>query len=676
MNKLANSKSLYLLQHKDNPVDWHPWGPEAIEKARSLNRPIFLSIGYSSCHWCHVMAEESFEDEAVAKLLNDNFVCIKVDREEHPNLDSYYQEACQLFIKSGGWPLSAFLLPDLRPYFVGTFYPKVATKSGGPTFPQLVQELGRVYNDEKEQVLSNADQVAKALSEKRRPKEDIPFPGHFPAPMAILDAVKEYRDNENGGWGEAPKFPHFSFMEWAAEQMIDGMVDKEQGQFIIKTLDHLLMGGVFDQARGGIHRYSVDKEFLVPHFEKMLYDQSGLIRVLSKFSLIYPHALVFDALYTTLLYLEKEMLSDNGHLFSAQDADSEGVEGLYYTFTSEEFEDLVNKAEFEGDLDAEQMKKWFRISTQGNFENGLNVLALDPNIKDQFFSQEEWEKIRAIRKAALDERQKRIPPKTDNKGVASWNFLMIASLTDVLQYCRVAPIREVATRILNSIVDGSYINFLVETPDKKRRIRHTTTMTPEVLHLEDYVSFSESMLRLYEISGNPVFKENLRDTIDFILNEFLKGDQLFITSTSLPQDLLPPNLEAQPFDGSFKSSSATFCAVVRRAAVLFKNSQWLEKTKDLRETVAQCALRNPIISGEALRALTYPDMTYRTLEVPLKWQSTPEFQEQMSYFMPRFVISYQDRNEDEWQICNMTACEVQGKGLQEFKDKLMPKQSE
>lgn len=673
MNKLAQSKSLYLLQHKENPVAWYPWGAEAIEKAQAENKPIFLSIGYSSCHWCHVMAHESFSDQTTAEFLNKNFICIKVDREEHPDLDAYYQEACQLFIKSGGWPLSAFLLPDLRPFFVGTYYPKTPSSKGGPSFLQLAQELERVFKTEKGQVEQNADQVTKALSEKRRPKEDIPFPGHFPPPMAILDAIKEYRDLEKGGWGEAPKFPHFPFLEWSLEQMLDGMVEQEHGHFIIKTCENLLFGGVFDHARGGIHRYSVDREFLVPHFEKMLYDQSGLIRTLSKLSLVYPHNFVFDALFSTLLYVEKELLSETGYLFSAQDADSEGVEGLYYTFSEQEFEDLINNIESDKELDTELYKKWFRIQKKGNFDHELNVLSLDPQYKQEFLASEAWDNIRQIRQQALEARKGRIPPKTDNKGISSWNFLMISSLVDVLQYCRVPPIKEVATRILNSIVDGSYQHFLLELKEGKRRIRHSTTLGPEVLYLEDYVAFAEAMTRLYEISGNAIFKDNLKDTMDFISTEFLKDDQLFVRSIHQNNQNMPPVQEANSLDTSYKSSVATYCSLVRRTAVLFKDDKWLKASEGLLISLTQQALRNPIVSGEALRALTYPTSTYRAMEVPQEWQSQSAFQELISYFMPRFVISYHQRGNDEWQICNLTACELQGTGIESFQEKLIPK---
>ena len=337
-NRLKEEKSLYLRQHQTNPIHWWPYGQEALEVARSENKPIFLSIGYSSCHWCHVMAHESFMNESTAKILNENYVCIKVDREEFPDLDNYYQKAAQLFSNNGGWPLSAFLLPDMRPFFVGTYFP-AKSKEGEPNFSDLLKELRRAFDHEKEQVEKNASQVTEAIKNGNLNNDKVKFEGHFPPPNGILEAIKEFRDLEWGGYGAAPKFPHFAFFEWAIEQMLEGMVSREQGEFIIDSMEKMLMGGINDHARGGIHRYSTDEKWLVPHFEKMLYDQAGYLKLLAKLSLVNPTPIVFDSIINTLDYLENEMLADDGeetsdkYFFASQDADSEGVEGLYFTFS-------------------------------------------------------------------------------------------------------------------------------------------------------------------------------------------------------------------------------------------------------------------------------------------------------------------------------------------------------
>ncbi|MEK6624933.1 MAG: DUF255 domain-containing protein, partial [Bdellovibrionota bacterium] len=385
-NHLEGQKSPYLKQHAYQLVDWWPMTEEAIAHARSLNRVIFLSIGYSTCHWCHVMAHESFDDPETADFLNKNFVCIKIDREEFPDIDRYYQEACQLFTQSGGWPLSAFLLPDLRPFFVGTYFPKHRGHNL-PSFLDVAQELARAIKDDEKLIHENAQKVVEAILNGLLPKDKIQFQGHFPHPMSILAAIKNFKDQENGGYGEAPKFPQHAFYEWAVEQILEGVIDKEEGAHIAKSLDRLLMGGIIDQVRGGMHRYSVDAKWQVPHFEKMLYDQAGLLRTLSKYGLLATSPIVFDTIINTLEYLEHEMLSDESFFFSAQDADSEGVEGLYYTFSETEFEDaLTHSGDDELVQKKEQMKRWMGIESKGSFNHELNVLRLAHEYQHEFLN--------------------------------------------------------------------------------------------------------------------------------------------------------------------------------------------------------------------------------------------------------------------------------------------------
>lgn len=673
-NLLAHQKSLYLKQHQDNPVDWHPYGPEALQKAREENKPIFLSIGYSSCHWCHVMAHESFEDQVTADFLNKNFINIKVDREEYPDLDSYYQQACQLFIKTGGWPLSAFLTPDMQPFFVGTYYPKDRRHPQAATFMDLLQELARTYKEDHQKVLDNAKEVTKQLKNFKPTIEKVEYPNHFPHPMGIMDAIKQFADKENGGYGVEPKFPHFAFYEWAIENMLEGLIDKTHGQHIIDTLDKMLMGGVFDHARGGIHRYSVDKAYLVPHFEKMLYDQSGLLRVLAKASIIYPSPLIYDALMNTLDYLEKEMISEEGYLFSAQDADSEGVEGLYFTYTYEELEDLINKnTELEAHKD--ELLKWSRVSPEGNFESKLNVISLDPKFKEEIFTQKSWPLIRELRKTILEDRKGRIPPATDNKGVASWNFMMISALCDVVQYCKIDPIKRKAHSLFQRVLEGSFKSFIEQDEQGKTFIKHTTTLNQNHPYFEDYVSFAEAMLRSYEITSAANFKQNTLDTLKYIVHNFYK-EGTFHTRSHAFEDHQPyPNTEVSSYGSSFKSLLSTLIVLINRSNLLFPEVKdiFSEFLEDL-ETLKSASLRNPIVSGEALRAFSYPDNAYRSLNIPQAWTKNSEFIQVMNQFLPRFIFNYHEDNSEEWSICNHQSCELTGKGLEELKSNLLKPQ--
>lgn len=682
-NRLKNEKSLYLRQHQNNPIHWWPFTPEAIELARHQNKPIFLSIGYSSCHWCHVMAHDSFMDPTVGQFLNDHFVCIKVDREEYPDLDNYYQKAAQLFSNNGGWPLSAFLLPDMRPFFVGTYYPAVA-KEGSPNFFNMLTELKKAFEQEKVQVEANATQVTEAIALGNTNKEKVQFSNHFPPPNGILEAIKDFRDLQWGGFGSEPKFPHFSFYEWAIEQMLEGMVPREQGDFIISSMEKMLMGAVNDHARGGIHRYSTDKKWLVPHFEKMLYDQAGFLKVLTKLSLVHPSPLVFDTLINTLNYLEDEMLADSDsdlpdsvvdkYFFAAQDADSEGVEGLYFTFSFAEFEDLLNKHDDTHETlakNSEKIKKWFQITDKGNFEHNLNVISLDPEYRDEYYQQENWDIVRAVRRAIINERKERIPPTTDNKGIASWNFMMISALVDVVQYTQIDVIKKIASDLLNKVIEGVFKTFLIQDSEGMR-MRHTTTISEGHPYLEDFVTFAESQLRLYEISANPIFKQNFKDVMAFITKAFLNGDTM-LTRARQSQDFgLYPNQEYSFFDSSFKSPVATFILLSRRAAILFGDKHYEEAIADLKENMTHTVLKiNPVSSGEALRALSYPSEVYRVMKIPAKWTQEEKFVKMIPYFLTRFLFDYHQEN-DEWQICTMNACELSGHGLEDFINTLTP----
>lgn len=677
-NRLQDEQSLYLKQHKNQPVHWWPYGPEAILKAKEENKPIFLSIGYSSCHWCHVMAHESFENEEVATFLNQHFICIKVDKEEYPDIDSYYQKACQLFTQGGGgWPLSAFLLPDMRPYFVGTYFPlKRKNNNEGPIFPELLRELHRAYSEEKEQVLKNAEQVTEQVKLGNIPKGEVKFDGHFPAPESVLKAVEQFKDKTWGSYGVAPKFPHFAFYEWAIEQMLEGMVSKEEGEFVLMSLEKMMMGGIHDHARGGIHRYSTDEKWLVPHFEKMLYDQAGLLKVLAKATLIYPSPLFFDAMINTLDYLENEMHSDNHYFFSAQDADSEGMEGLFFTFTEAEFDDALNKADGDDELlqkNSDKIKKWFQITNKGNFDDGLNVISLNPELKEEIYQQENWDMVRKVRRALLNERKDRIPPQTDSKGVASWNFMMVTALVDVIQYTQIDVIRKMASELLNKTLQGMFEKFLVQRPDQQgMKLRHVTTLPETVPLLEDFVFFSECQLRLYELTGNPVFKQNFKDTLEFINREFIDGDKV-LTRAKFATDLESyPNHTASEFDQNFKSPLSTLVLLNRRAAALFMDRDYLDQIKEVSYTQTHTVLKvNPINAGEGLRALSYPQEVMRVIKAPRAWLSEDKYAKIIPYFLYRFVMDYHD-DKTGFEICSMNQCEVKGETLDEFISHIVP----
>jgi uncharacterized protein len=674
LNYLKDEQSKYLIQHQKNAVSWHPYSPAVIEQAKNSNKPIFLSIGYSSCHWCHVMSDESFNDQEIANYLNDNFMCIKVDKEEHPDIDDYYQQASLLFSKRGGWPLSAFLMPDMSPYFVGTYFPP---RGEGEQigFIDLIKELNRAYTEDYEQVKDNAIKVQETIATGMIPEEPVEFSGHFPPPMSILHALKELRDTSDGGYGEAPKFPLFPYYEWALEQILEGMVDQETGEHIFMSLERMLLGGIYDHARGGLHRYSTDKKWLVPHFEKMLYDQTGLIRVLAKLSIVYSSPMVFDALMQTLHFLKAEMLSDKNYMFASHDADSEGQEGLYFTYTIEEFAKVLAKIEWEKDEEAHlaSFTRWFGITKDGNFERGLNIISLDHKLKGEFFTPENWNSIRKIKNGLLEHRKDRIPPATDPKGIASWNFMMITAMVDVMQYCQIDAIRSMATEIFNHLVDGMYDNFVIFEKDGGMQIRHTTTKEDSLPYFEDYVFFAEAQLRIYEITGQLIFKDNCKDTVNFILREFLTENQVKTRAKSTTHTVHYPNQNQTAFDNSHRAAVMTFIGLTRRLSILVKEPALYQQLTPLVEEMTHQTLKNPLNAGEGLRSLTYPTDAYKVVKVPLHWLQDSQFLDFISYFMPRFIFEYEQPDEngkdkpgEHWQLCSSSSCELSGEGIENF----------
>jgi uncharacterized protein YyaL (SSP411 family) len=663
-NLLHLEKSLYLKQHAENPVHWLPYGPAALQKARDLNRPIFISIGYSSCHWCHVMAHESFEDEATAKLLNEHFISIKVDREEFPDLDHYYQLACNVTTGRGGWPLNVFLTPEAKPFFVGTYFPK-KSQSGIPSFQDIIKHIMDLNQSNPKSIQETAENLVAEITKPNSEQKKIEFQGHFPAPSAILNALKNYADVANGGYGKAPKFPHFAFYEWASEQIMEGMIPREQGQHIVETIERMMMGGMYDHAKGGIHRYSTDDKFMVPHFEKMLYDQAGLLKVLSKLCQFYPSPLIFDGILQTLDYLKSEMLSEEGYFFSAQDADSEGTEGLYFTFSKEEFEASFEEAPAEQKSKVDYYLKVFNITEAGNFEHGLNVISLNPELKKEFYTQDGWQEIRDIRRRLLEQRKMRMPPATDRKGIASWNYMLLSALADVVQYCPIDVIRAEAVSLIQQTVEGCLKQFIAE--DQGRHVlAHVNTLSKQALYLEDYVSFSEAQLRLYEVTGNSTFKKNALESVDFVLKNFLENEELMMTSLTHQTPGLK-NVPAPLYDQSYRSSAFSFIHLLARLSV-FQGELSPEKIlKEKFNDLAQAVLLNPVGHGEGLRGLSYPLSIFRKVEVPRSWIDKAEFCEVRSHFFSRFVMDYHERDDESYQICSKETCEISGKGLDEFR---------
>jgi len=424
MNRLANEKSPYLLQHADNPVDWYPWEEEAFEKAKKEDKPVFLSIGYATCHWCHVMEHESFEDQQVAEMMNRAFVNIKVDREERPDIDNTYMTVCQMLTGRGGWPLTIIMTPDKEPFFAGTYFPKFSRQRHIGML-DIVQQIENVWKTNRAKVMKSVQQIKEGFSKSLElGKSNIPFDEDNVEQAA--ESLKGSFDDVHGGFGNAPKFPSPHNLLFLIRNAAD---DESILDMVSKTLRSMRFGGIWDHVGGGFHRYSTDLEWLLPHFEKMLYDQATLLIAYAEGWKKTGDPIFKQTCYQILNYLETDLLSDEGVFYSAEDADSEGEEGKFYVWSKQEIEEILDKE------NAQLFCELFQITEEGNFRDeatgertGKNIPHLSEQSYQRIQDEKLAEKTEALLEALRQERVKRERPLLDDKILTDWNGLMMAAL--------------------------------------------------------------------------------------------------------------------------------------------------------------------------------------------------------------------------------------------------------
>ena len=556
-NRLAGETSPYLLQHAHNPVDWYPWGEEALARARAEDKPIFLSIGYSACHWCHVMERESFEDEDVAALLNRDFVSIKVDREERPDLDHIYMTAVQMLTGSGGWPMTVFLAPDQRPFFGGTYFPP-DNRYGRIGFKVLLERVATLWADKRADIMKSAEEIVRAISAHAAARPPAQGSLHGKLVAQAADQLKQTFDARWGGFGDAPKFPpngalHLLMREFArgGEEPLLSMVRH--------TLDHMARGGMYDQVGGGFHRYAVDEKWLVPHFEKMLYDNAQL-------SMVYTEAwqLTHDPFYreiarATLDYVLRDMTHAQGPFFSSEDADSEGEEGRFYVWSHDALLEVL------GEEDGNRAAAFWGATAEGNFE-GVNILHV-PLPTDTFAKQEGTppdrlrDQIARWKERLLEARATRVRPALDDKVIAAWNGLMISAFARAglafgePRYVEAA--RRAAHFILSDMVRDDVLH---------RTWRGGTAKHPG--YLDDYAFLAQGLLDLYEADTHPQWLEAARAWTDRMQREFRDdaAGNFFYTSDTLHRDVLVRSKAS--YDGAEPSGNSVAAHVLLRLAAL------------------------------------------------------------------------------------------------------------
>jgi uncharacterized protein YyaL (SSP411 family) len=501
-NHLMGSTSPYLLQHAHNPVDWYPWGTEALELAKRENRPIFLSIGYSACHWCHVMERQDFENEDISKILNQNFVCIKVDREERPDIDSQYMAAVQMMTGSGGWPMSVWLTPDLKPFYGGTYYPP-------EEFSPLLQKIAALWSADQAKVRSAADQVSlgmKQAMEATTRKTSAAIPADSIA-RATATYLQEF-DRTNGGFGGKPKFPEVARLRFLLAQYRLSK-NPQVLALLTRTLDGMAHGGIYDQIGGGFHRYSTDAKWLVPHFEKMLYDQSQMAQIYLDAYETTHAALYKESAQGTLDFVLREMTDPKtGGFYATLDADSEGDEGKFYVWTAAQIETVLGKA------DAERFGKAYGVTVAGNFEGGRNVLSVPTPLSPQ-----EEAALAPLRGKLLAARAKRIRPSTDDKIVTAWNGLMIGAFARGYAVTHDERYHAAAVRAAD---------FLSKTLTKSDGglLRAARLGVPGTVSgfLDDYAFAADGLLDLYAATHDERYRKQAQSLAEQMLRRFWDKD--------------------------------------------------------------------------------------------------------------------------------------------------------
>lgn len=591
-NRLIHETSPYLLQHAHNPIDWFPWGPEAFEKARREDKPILLSIGYAACHWCHVMAHESFEDEETARLVNEHFVSIKVDREERPDVDMIYMNVVQMLTGHGGWPMTVFMTPDGEPFFGGTYFPP-EPRYGMPSFKQLLLNVAEVYRTRRDDIRANARQIMEELQHISAPKL---AENEVTADVLdqAYDRLERSFDQHYGGFGTAPKFP-------AAMNLIfllryyQRTKRSEALHMVELTLTNMAHGGIYDQLGGGFHRYSTDEKWLVPHFEKMLYDNALLSRLY-----LYAYQLTHKPLYKriaeeTLDYIVREMTAPEGGFYSAQDADSEGVEGKFFVWTSDQITGVL------GESDGALLCKYFDVTPWGNWE-GHNILNVPRPMsvvaKLEGLSEEELCRvIERGRKKLFEYREQRIKPLRDDKIITGWNGLMLRSFAEAATILNRDDYRQVA--IANA-------QFLLTHLQRDGRLLRTYRDGISKLnaYLEDYALLIDGLLALYEATFELHWLTEARRLADIMIEQFWDDvDGGFYFTSHDHEQLITRSKEF--YDNATPSGNSVAADVLLRLALYFDVPEYRRRAERILRTTIGSVRRFPSAFGHLLGALDF-----------------------------------------------------------------------
>jgi uncharacterized protein YyaL (SSP411 family) len=591
-NRLADESSPYLRQHADNPVDWYPWGDEALAKAKAEDKPIFLSIGYSACHWCHVMAHESFENERTAALLNRHFVNVKVDREERPDLDHIYMSAVQALTGRGGWPMSVFLTPEGLPFYGGTYFPPVRLY-GMTSFTDVITAVVEAWRDRRYEVTKSARELATAI----RRQQALPEAGAHDDQLdesvlaAAVDQLRDGFDHAHGGWGGAPKFPQPMAIEFLLRRH-HSTGDHGLLTMASRSLEAMVRGGIYDQLGGGFHRYSVDDRWLIPHFEKMLYDNAQLARVYLHAWQVTGIELFRRVAEETLDYVVREMTDAAGGFYATQDADSEGEEGKFFVWTPDEIQGVL------GD-DAQAFMAAYGVTNEGNFE-GKNVLAFVGTFDQRA-------QLENARQMLFEAREKRVHPGRDDKILTSWNGLMLAGFAEAARVVGRDDFRQVAER------NAAFL--LRELRQADGRLMHTWKDGQAQVdgYLEDYSYLIEGLVELYQTTFDDRWYQAAYELGQGMIDRFAAPDGGFYDTSADHGSPIARPRDIQ--DNATPSGSAMAATVLQPLASLAVHLPYRERARRMLAQVQPLLARYPLGFGQWLVALDQALALHREIAI-------------------------------------------------------------
>ena len=638
VNRLAKESSPYLLQHKNNPVDWYPWGQEAFDRAKELDRPIFLSIGYSTCHWCHVMEHESFEDEQVAQLLNENFISVKVDREERPEIDHVYMSVCQAMTGRGGWPLTIIMTPQKEPFFAGTYFPK-SGRLGRPGMLELLPSIANAWKNKRTELVQSAQKVNEFLQNSNQKKQ-----GEELDESILTDTFSQFvnrYDKVHGGFGTQPKFPSpHNLIYLLRYHHMTG--DKTALMMVETTLQKMRLGGIFDHVGFGFHRYSTDKEWLVPHFEKMLYDQAMLTMAYAEAYQITKTPEYKQTAEEILTYVLRDMTDSRGGFYSAEDADSEGEEGLFYLWTIEELKSIFDES------DVNFLIQLYSLNSQGNFKDeatgqfiGRNIFYLEEKIN----TNDESERLARIRNTLFKHREKRIHPLKDDKILTDWNGLMIAAFAKAgmaFENPRYIDAAKNSTQFLLR-------NLTDDTGRLKKRYRNGNAGLDA--HLDDYAFLIWGLLELYDATLDISYLSEAIQFSRIMVEDFMNPDGGFYLGGDNSEKLIVRAMTG--YDGAIPSGNSVAVMNLLRITRITGEVKWAEMADQLFKVFSKEIENAPTGFTSMLSAFLFESDSPKEIVIvgsmqdPIAQQAIKRLQTE---YHPGNVILFKDTNDKMNQL--------------------------